>query len=615
VSAADAPGPSAWSDALLGAGLFAIDPVGLGGVSLRALPGPARDRWLERVAALLPRSTKLRRVPLHVEDGRLLGGLDLAATLRAGRPVVERGILAESDGGVVVLAMAERLPASTAARLGHVLDSGEIVLERDGLAGRSPARFGVVALDEGIEADERPPAVLLDRLALHLDLSGVGAREAVDAWPHEDEVAAARERLADVTSDDEMLRALCEAAMALGIETLRAPWLALRAARAVAALSDRSAVLQEDAATAARLVLAPRARALPGPEPPEEQESPETEPRDETEPEGADAERGGDEDEAPHDGDPAEVVLESAKSAIPSGLLEQIRLAGGARSRSQASGKAGARRQSTRRGRPAGVRRGEPGAGARLNVIETLRAAAPWQPLRRAERARGRATGHGDVRVEVRRDDFRVTRYRHRSETTVLFAVDASGSSALQRLAEAKGAIEMLLAECYVRRDQVSLLTFRGDAAEVLLPPTRSLVRAKRGLAALPGGGGTPLAAGIDAAADLARGVIARGATPLVVLLTDGRANVARSGIGGRAQAEEDAVAAARRLRADGVGALLVDTSTRPQPQAQRLASEMGASYLPLPRADSSALCEAVRQASTGEGSGPRGPTGGAARR
>jgi putative magnesium chelatase accessory protein len=173
--------------------------------------------------------------------------------------------------------------------------------------------------------------------------------------------------------------------------------------------------------------------------------------------------------------------------------------------------------------------RGEPRAGLRLNVVETLRAAAPWQRLRREEIAR---FGGESTRIEIRQDDFRITRFKHRSETTTIFVVDASGSSALHRLAEAKGAVELLLADCYVRRDRVALVAFRGQFAEVLLPPTRSLVRAKRSLASLPGGGGTPLASGIDLGMMLADSVKRRGGTPILILMTDGRANVARDGTG-----------------------------------------------------------------------------------
>jgi magnesium chelatase subunit D len=145
-----------------------------------------------------------------------------------------------------------------------------------------------------------------------------------------------------------------------------------------------------------------------------------------------------------------------------------------------------------------------------------------------------------------------------------------------------------------VRRDRVALLAFRGRGADLLLPPTRSLVRAKRSLAGLPGGGGTPLAAGIEAGLALADAVGRKGETPVVILLTDGRANVARDGKGGRARAEEDALTAARAVRAAGVKVLLVDTAPHPQPLARRLAGEMDAVYLPLPYADAAVLSRAV---------------------
>jgi magnesium chelatase subunit D len=226
--------------------------------------------------------------------------------------------------------------------------------------------------------------------------------------------------------------------------------------------------------------------------------------------------------------------------------------------------------------------------------VATLRAAAPWQPLRRRawtaqpDRAQG-------PRVHVRPDDFHVRRYAERRGTTTVFAVDASGSAALHRLAEAKGAVELLLAECYVRRDEVAVLAFRGRGAELLLPPTRSLVRARRSLAGLPGGGGTPLAAGIEMALRVVSQVQREGASPLVVLLTDGRANVTLGGQGGRTQAAEDALAAAHRLRALRVRSLLVDTSVRPEPAAAALALAMGARYLALPQADAHALSGAVQ--------------------
>jgi magnesium chelatase subunit D len=206
--------------------------------------------------------------------------------------------------------------------------------------------------------------------------------------------------------------------------------------------------------------------------------------------------------------------------------------------------------------------------------------------------------------VQVRKEDFHVTRFKQRSETATLFVVDASGSLALNRLAEAKGAVELLLADCYVRRDSVAVVAFRGKVAELLLPPTRSLVRAKRSLASLPGGGGTPLATAIDTVGLLALGIRRKGVTPVIVMLTDGRGNIARDGSPGRPKAMEDAEQAARQLRAGGFQILLLDTSPQAQESARQLALAMGASYLPLPYAGSAALSQVVRAASRPSGQG-----------
>ena len=190
-------------DAVLAVALFAVDPAGLAGVSVRSPAGPVRDRWLALLRRLLPPGTPVRRVPLHVSDERLLGGLDLAATLRAGCRGAQRGILPEADGGVVLLAMAERLAPTTAARLGAVLDAGEVTLERDGIGLRLPARVGMVALDEGIGDDERPPAALLDRLAFRIDLGVIASINAMRPAYSVTKVAAARARLPDVGVGDD----------------------------------------------------------------------------------------------------------------------------------------------------------------------------------------------------------------------------------------------------------------------------------------------------------------------------------------------------------------------------------------------------------------------------
>ncbi|WP_228027279.1 magnesium chelatase subunit D, partial [Pseudaquabacterium pictum] len=526
-----------WADALTAAALLAVDPVGLGGALLRARAGPQRALWLAALRHSLPPGVPVRRVPLGIADDRLLGGLDLAATLQAGRPVAQRGVLAEAHGGLLELAMAERLSAGTVARLAAALDTGQVRMERDGLTLQQPARLGLVALDEGVDDDECASPALADRLAFHLVLDGLpghgpGPRSAAPADHDADsldallavsaaEVAAARARLPQVASGAGTATALCRAAAALGIDSLRAPWLALRAACAAAALQGHDTVEPDDAALAARLVLGPRATRFPAPPEAEapEQAPPEPPPADPAAdppaeppappPEAdATAEPPPDpptDDTPPPDLDHAldEVVLEAALATMPAGLLAQLKAGVPQRSPAQSAGKVGALQPGGPRGRPLGARRGELRAGARLDLIATLRAAAPWQRLRQRALQRSDAAAP-PRRVLVQPEDFHISRRAQRRETTTLFVVDASGSAALHRLAEAKGAVELLLADCYVRRDRVALLAFRGSSAELVLPPTRSLVRAKRALAGLPGGGGTPLALALDAAAALA---------------------------------------------------------------------------------------------------------------
>jgi magnesium chelatase subunit D len=583
-------------DAAWAAALLAIDPQGLGGAAVRAAAGPVRDRWATDLRLLLPADLPLRRMPGHIADDRLLGGLDLAATLHGGKPVAQRGLLAESDRGLVTVPMAERLPAATAARLVGALDHGEVGFERDGIGARWPARIGVVAYDEGGEDEPAPPAALTERLAFCLDLRALPLRGCGEAAASADDILRARAHLQEVRAGDDVIQAVCATAVQLGIPALRASLLAVKAACAAAALAGRRQVAEEDAVLAVRLVLVPRATVMPATEPPpapEPAQPPPAEPPptpEDTPPEDPSA-GPPDIDDAPSPPPPptsAETLedrlIEAAVVALPQGLLAALQSA----QQGRQAGRVGTLVAAQRAGRPAGTRRGEPRGGARLNLIETLRAAAPWQTLRRE-------AAPGPRRIHVHADDMRVNRLQQRTATATLFVVDASGSSALHRLNEAKGAINLLLADCYVRRDQVGVISFRGSTAELLLPPTRSLVRARRSLAALPGGGGTPLAAALEAALRVSGQVLRAGATPIVVLLTDGRANVARNGERGRERAEQDALLMARHLRAARVTSLVVDTSRRPAPQAQRLAAEMGATYRALPQAGSAELSAAVK--------------------
>ena len=261
------------------------------------------------------------------------GGLDLAATLAAGRPVAERGLLAEADGGLLVLAMAERVPLATLSYLVAALDTGMVRVERDGLTAASLARFALVALDEGIGDDERAPAKLRDRLAFEIDLSLVAPRDTGDPLPPAETIADARTQLASIEIGDDVIEGLATTAVALGIDSLRAVLLAVKASRAAAALGGRSIVSQDDAVLATRLVLASQATRIPQ-STADEAETPPEPPQPEPP-----LDQAPDESETPppppDETGLKDLLLEAAKAAIPAGLLAQLQQAGAALDRSR----------------------------------------------------------------------------------------------------------------------------------------------------------------------------------------------------------------------------------------------------------------------------------------
>jgi magnesium chelatase subunit D len=546
------------ADAVLAARLFVLAPQLFKGLVLRG-SSPARDA----LVGALSEALNLRRLPGHVDDERLLGGIDLAASLSAGRPIRQTGLLEEARGGALIAGMAERMDASIAGRLAQALDEGAAAL---------------VLLDDATEPEEAPPASLTERLAFACDLSTSREWRGVELDP-------TAGTLADVAPlENEALKALAATAHALGVDSIRALIFAGEAARALAALEGRAAAEQADLASAVRLVLAPRATRLP----PQEQDAP---PEDQPPP--PDGERDDQTDNDPQqqqDQDLSDLLVDAAKAAIPADLLAQ--LAQGKAPRRSASSGTGQKRKAATRGKPLGARPGMPRGGHKLALIDSLRAAVPWQQVRRKE-----LRADADAPIIMRKEDLRIRRFEERAARVTIFAVDASGSAAAARLAEAKGAVELMLGQAYVTRSEVALVAFRGDSAELLLPPTRSLTRARRALAELPGGGGTPLAMGLNAAREVAEAVIARGRSAALVILTDGRANIAADGSPGRPQAKTDAEAAARAIAARGIEALVVDISARPGPEGAALAAALEGRFLALPRADARMLQQAITAA------------------
>ncbi len=540
------------SDSALVAALLAVDGRRLGGVVINA--DHAAD-WITSLRKQLP---DLRDIPASIADERLLGAVDIAATLAAGKPVYEAGLLNQHEASFI-LRGAERMSGERASLYAAAIDQN---------------RSTIFACESSLDDDDRIPEKLADRLAFRLDEAEFFSLNCGD-------IATARQRLHDIQCTDEQIAAICHTALSLGITNPRAPLQAVAVAAVLAALADREQVTDEDAQTACRLVLAHRAIRFPA----EDQDQPDPPPPDENQQEQSDDTKS----ENPTPQQLEDLILEAVKAALPKNLLQQLQSLEGQKSAGRNAKGEQSRKAKAKRGRTVGSKRGSPTRGLRLDLIATLRAAVLFQPFRKKLSARDG--------LIVTRDDFRVKRIKQRSETTAIFVVDASGSAALQRLGEAKGAVELILADCYVRRDKAALIAFRGKTAEQLLPPTRSLERAKRALAGLPGGGGTPIALGLDLSITTALQVRRAGGRPIVIVLTDGRANVTRSGEGSRSIATQEATSAAQSLASLNIQSMLIDVSSDPRPAARDLATAMRATYLALPRAGSAAIAAPVSAA------------------
>lgn len=541
-----------WDRATLALTLLAIDPQNLGGMVVRARVSPARDALLLAANALPIPSVKLHP---HMTAQVLDGEIDLSATLSGGTLVIQKGLL-DRPPSLFILPMAERVDPYMSARLAQALDAGH--------------SHAILALDEGAEDTETVPIALSDRAAFHVTLTDVALAD-IKPIPLPDELPRLRRAARKVTIPADILEQLVVLAVSLGISSMRAPSLALCAAQTHAALNGRDTLTQADITAAVTLVYAHRATQLP------QQDDQDNAPQQPQNPE----------PQQENLSIPKDVLLDAIKASLPPDLLAS--LDAGTTKRAAGTG-SGAKRTGNRRGRPLPARQGAKANAARVDLVATLRAAIPWQTMRK--------TAQPDrIGPIFRQSDLRHKRYETNSDRLLIFTVDASGSAAMSRLAEAKGAVELLLSEAYARRDHVALISFRGTDAEVLLPPTRSLVQTKKRLAALPGGGGTPLASGLSAALGLAHAAVQKGFTPTIILLTDGRANISQDGTADRAQAAKDAQSIAVKISTANVEALVIDTTIRPENALRQLAKTMRATYIPLPRADAKRVSSAITSA------------------
>ena len=593
------------SDAALSAAIAALTNTA---VLLKGSASPLRDEWLvllRRARETTNQGNCLVRIPANVEHERLLGGLDLSATLGAGKPIYLDGLLNTDQAQIICLAMAERWETGSTMLIAQAMDSG------------SMRHAVVVAQDEAqVNDDLQISSALNHRMGLFVplhqleQLPGIAwqlmkdpSSVFVQALDWSDRLEYACKQWRHVTTADALTQTICAAAAALGVDSMRAMIATAQAAKVIAAMDFRDHVSTADMATAVRLGLVWRATQIP-PTQAAQEPSDDKENDDQISDDSDNNQRNQTpNDHQPHD-EPLtespnlskdqiqalqETILEAALSSLPHDVLASLVAAAKSVQTKSQAGTSGAKLRASTHGRKRGSFRKKPSAAARLDVLQTLRSAAPWQRLRATDCALGK-----ERQVHIRKQDFRYARVDQQTRSTMIFIVDASGSSALNRLSEAKGAIEILLAQCYVRRDQVCMISFRGTQAQISLPVTRSLARAKRSLNGLPGGGGTPIALGLDLGLTVAKQCQQRGETAFIIMLTDGKANVTRAGTGGRSIAHTEALAAARAISLQGVQSLLLDTSPQANPLAYELATQLRANYIALPYAGASKMAATV---------------------
>ncbi|MEO1475627.1 MAG: VWA domain-containing protein, partial [Pseudomonadota bacterium] len=527
-----------WYHASLAGALSLIAGSKLGGIRLMAAAGPVRTIWLQQFETLLHPEDAPIYVPASTSAGRLTGGISMAKSLAAGVPRHEAGLLKLVRGRALIVNMAERLELETAALIAEEMDR-----HQDGFE----APRCIVLLDEGETVDETPPAILTERVALPIDLSGLSIR---DAHPFEiglANIASARERLLKTAIDDHLIDAIVAACATIGLNSMRLPLFCVHTAKSIAALRGRTDVEVDDIALSCRLVLPNRAEGAEPNAPQQNEPMPSPEAPSDTEQESIDKQ-----DIA--SSEDLETLLIETVMADAGAALSRQRKRRADRKSSGAAGRSGDIVFATDKGRPERTSQRRTDKG-RVDLIATLRNAAPFQKVRQHQKPQDG--------LAIRRSDLRMKRFRRRKQSSVIFVVDASGSSALNRLAEAKGAATHLLSDCYARRDLVSLISFRGQEAELVLSPTRSLVKAKRQLTDLPGGGATPLADAIACASRLAEVEGDRGRTPVIVFLSDGRGNMTLDGAADRTKAGEETKLLARKLASKRLDALFFDTSRR----------------------------------------------------
>ena len=599
--------------------LLAVDP-SLGGVVIPSAVGSGKSTLARAFADILPEGTPFVELPLNVTEDRLIGGVDLEATLASGVRVVQHGVLTKAHGGVLYVDSLSLLDSSAVSHIMDAMSRVEVLVEREGLSEVHPANFMLVGTYDPSDGEVR--IGLLDRIGIIVPFTAqndfrarkkivsivLGTRDQEDT---EDElkmlgglIQAARDQLPHVSITNDQIKALIQTALSLGVEGNRVDVFTVRAALASAALAQRSDVEEEDMKLAIKLVLIPRATRMPEREAEAEEAPPQEEPPQQEEPEAEEEDAPPDTSEADAEADEEqkdtpdmieELMMDAIETELPDNILN-ISLASKKKAKSGSRGEA----LNNRRGRFVRAQPGEMRSG-KVALIPTLISAAPWQESRRKEK---KMAGRPKTALIISKDDVKIKRFRDKSGTLFIFMVDASGSMALNRMRQAKGAVASLLQNAYVHRDQVALISFRGKQAQVLLPPSQSVDRAKRELDVLPTGGGTPLASALYLGWETAKQARTKGISQIMfVLITDGRGNIGLQSSfdpdaakPSKEDLEKEVEALSGSIMADGIAAIVVDTQMNylSRGEAPKLAQKLGGRYFYLPNAKAEQIVDAA---------------------